>query len=99
MCVGKDNSALASRGASLFKIAFGSLAYLNFHLRFKRVVARSDSHISKPNIKSMKRGCTSLALPGKFFCMNLAVHIDVQRNPGRPFDEFSFWLYFIWPFS
>ena len=41
----------------------------------------------------MKRGFTSftsLALPGKFFCMNLTVRIDVQRNLGRPFDEFSF---------
>ena len=96
MCVGKDvfhNSALPSRGASLCKIDFGSLAYLNFHSRFKRVLVRLDCHISKPIIKSMKRGFTSftsLALPGKCFCMNLKAHIDVQRNLGRPFDEFSF---------
>ena len=37
----------------------------------------------------MKRGSTSLALPRKFFWMDLAVHMDVQRNPGPPFDEFS----------
>ena len=92
MCVGKDllhHSVLASCPRPLSRSDFGSFACLNFHPRFKRVVASSDCHISKPIIRSTKRGCTSLALPRKLFWTYLAVHIDVQCNPGPPFDEFS----------
>ena len=60
-------------------------AYLNFYLQFKRVVARSDCRISKPINRSTKRGFTSLA----FFWLGLTVHLDVQRNPGPLFNEFS----------
>ena len=92
VCVDKDfahHFVLASRGVPFSRSDFGSFAYLDFHLQFKRVIARSDCHISKPNIRYTKRGCTSLALPGKFFWMDLTVHMDLQRNPGPPFDEFS----------
>jgi len=92
VCVSKDSvhhSALVARGVPFSRSDFGSFAYLNFHLRFKHVAVTSDCHVSKPIIRSTKRGCTSLALPRKFFWMDLTVHMDVQKNPGPPFDEFS----------
>lgn len=49
------HSLLVARGVPFSKRDFGSLAYLNFHPRFKRVVARSDCHISNPMIRSTKR--------------------------------------------
>ena len=92
MCVSKDSvhhSALAARGVPFSRSDFGSFAYLNFHLRFKHVAVTSDCHVSKPIIRSTQRDCTSLALPRKFVWMDLMVHMDVQKNPGPPFDEFS----------
>ena len=92
VCVDNDfvhHSALVSRAVPFSRSDFGSFAYFNFHHRFKRVIARSDCHISKPIIRSSKRGFTSLALPGKFFWMDLTVYMDVQQNPGPPFDEFG----------
>ena len=90
MCVDNDfvhHSALVSRAVPFSRSDFGSFAYFNLHLRFKRVIARSDCHILKPIIRSSKRGFTSLALPGKFFWMDLTVYMDVQQNPGPPFDH------------
>ena len=92
VCVDEDfahHFVLASRGVPFSRSDFASFAYLDFHLQFKRVIAGSDCHISKLIIRSTKQGCTSLALPGKSFWMDLTVHMDVQRNPGPPFDEFS----------
>ena len=83
------HSALVARGVPFSRSYFGSFVYLNFHLRFKHFAVTSDCHVSKPIIRSTKRGSTSLALPRKFFWMDLTVHMDVQKNPGPPFDEFS----------
>ena len=70
VCVDNDfvhHSAQVSQAVPFSRSDFGSFAYFNLHRRFKRVIARSDCHISKPIIRSSKRGFTSSALPGKFF--------------------------------
>ena len=62
MCVSFKNLSTIlyfTRGVPFSKRDFGSLAYLNFHPRFKRVVARSDCHISNPMIRSTKRDFSS----------------------------------------
>ena len=65
-----------------FENDFGRIYYTILRIQFKRIVAASDKNISFPAFKITKHGSVLLALPDKLLFIDLAICVDVQRNPG-----------------
>lgn len=54
--------------------------FLTSRIQLNRINASSHLNISTPALK--KRGSVLLALPDKLIWTDLAIHMDVQKNPG-----------------
>ena len=54
--------------------------FLTSRIQLNRINASSHLNISTPVLK--KRGSVLLALPDKLIWTDLAIHMDVQKNPG-----------------
>ena len=57
---------------------------LSFGIRIRCIRTDIASHFKtrRPLVKSTKHGQVCLALPSRLFVLDLAVHMDVLRNPG-----------------
>ena len=58
---------------------------LSFGIRIRCIRTDIASHFKtrRPLVKSTKHGQVCLALPSRLFVLDLAVHMDVLRNPEK----------------
>lgn len=91
ICPRLDNNQflVADQSLSFLEKDFGEIYFVASRLQLNRVVFQSDKNIVYAIIKTTKHGTVSLALPDRLFWMDLAIYMDIQRNPGPVASENS----------